>query len=81
MPNPEIKTKEDWVRSRPDKCVRCGEKLGKEVIVTETNIGPLCKDCFEVYKTDRREFFRVLEKEFERTITPSPEVFVRRFTE
>jgi len=63
------------------KCVCCKVELGNEVFITQINIGPLCKDCFEVYKTDRREFFRVMEKKFKRTITPSPEVFDRRFTE
>jgi hypothetical protein len=48
-----------------EKCILCDVELGDHIIITQTNIGPLCKDCFDIYLWDKPEFWRRLKEKSE----------------
>jgi hypothetical protein len=44
-----------------DKCILCDVELDT-IILTEVGTGPLCADCFSIYRWDKPEFWRRLKE-------------------
>lgn len=47
------------------KCILCDVELGDSIILTQAGTGPLCADCFDIYRWDKPEFWRKLKEKSE----------------
>jgi len=45
-----------------NKCILCDTELGNTIILTQAGTGPLCADCFDIYRWDMPRFWCMLKE-------------------